>query len=394
MPGRGPPSTRCFHYDGETSRRQDERLGTAAGGGALERGPPLTSAAAISAATWAARAPQLAEWAWARLVNRRDAWGRYGSNGTYTAPAVALRGQVLLAEAHVARHFRGRCRGDILGLHTTSLENLSRWGLVDADYHGEGGADPGANLRASLAWYDKARWHGFRPLLTSSNGAGGYHLRLILSEPAPTPRVFALMRWLVSDHADHGLGAPPETFPKQPRIKPGRYGNWARLPGRHHSRPHWSTVWDGARWLERAEAVAFILALKGDPPSLIPAEAAELAPRRPAGGGRPRGAGPAPNGGPVARILAYLARLPHLGEGQGRDRVAFNFACFLVRDLGLPDEKALPWLDRWDAGNTPPKGEARLREILKNAHEYGQHAYGAGLSGAHGHGRFRFTVEI
>jgi len=60
--------------------------------------------------------------------------------------------------------------------------------------------------------------------------------------------------------------------------------------------------------------------------------------------------------------------------------VAFNFAAFLVRDLQLPDDQALSWLSHWDSGNSPPKGEDRLREIIASAHRYGRNAYGSGLS--------------
>src|SRR5262249_32102337 len=157
----------------------------------------------------------LAEWTWRLLVNRVDVWGHYGSNGTYTAPAgKELRGQVLLTEADVAQHFRATRRAHILGLHTTSPDNLSRWIAADIDQHGEGGNDPAATLNAALAWYERARALGFRPLLNTSNGKGGYHLRVLFCEPIPTARAFALARWLVRDHARHGLPAV-ETFPKQ-----------------------------------------------------------------------------------------------------------------------------------------------------------------------------------
>jgi hypothetical protein len=73
--------------------------------------------------------------------------------------------------------------------------------------------------------------------------------------------------------------------------------------------------------------------------------------------------------------------LPHLGEGQGRDDVAWHFAAWLTRDLGLSDESALPWLEEWDAGNRPPKGSDRLREITANARRYGQHAVNCGVDG-------------
>jgi putative DNA primase/helicase len=231
------------------------------------------SGTAQEAAAWYAHADRLAEWARRLHVNRCDVWGRYGASGTYTAPRVSQRGKVFLTLADVARHFRAACREDVLGLHTTSPDNLSRWAAVDIDQHGDGGNDPGANLRAAVAWFERTRALGFRPLLTTSNGAGGYHLRALFREPIPTARAFAFARWLVRDHARFGLPAMPETFPKQPQIKPGGCGNWLRLPGRHHKRDHWSQVWDGRRWLEGAEAVAWLLSVSGDNPGLIPREA-------------------------------------------------------------------------------------------------------------------------
>jgi hypothetical protein len=39
---------------------------------------------------------------------------------------------------------------------------------------------------------------------------------------------------------------------------------------------------------------------------------------------------------------------------------------------------ALAWLERWDAGNTPPKGRARLQEVLANARKYGKRPLGCG----------------
>jgi hypothetical protein len=77
-----------------------------------------------------------------------------------------------------------------------------------------------------------------------------------------------------------------------------------------------------------------------------------------------------------------LARLPHLGEGQGRDDVAYRFAAWLVRDLALGDDTALTWLCRWDQDNRPPKGRDRLAQILASAHRYGQRAPGCGREAA------------
>jgi hypothetical protein len=357
-------------------------------------------------AAWQARAATLAAWAWATLVNRTDVWGGYrplhlrepgNPNGKiWTKPAKKDRGRIFLTEAIIACHYAGRDVGHLIGLHSTSPANTCRWGAVDIDCHGPTSTPPEVNLAAVLAWYGRLAALGFSPLLTDSNGQGGYHLLAIFREPVTTPKVFDFLRWLVSDHAIHGLTAPPETFPKQPWIQPGRYGNWLRLPGRHHTREHWSRVWNGTQWLAGADAVGFILGLAGDRPSLIP-DAATLSPSRPAPSPTRRHQ-VATSGDLSGRIRRFLAKLPTgLGEGEHRDDYAYRFAAFLVRDLKIADGMALQWLLEWDRGNQTPKGETRLREIIQSAHLYGQHAYGAGLGGSHSRGRakgFEITVKV
>jgi hypothetical protein len=363
---------------------------------------------------WTARADALAEWAWARLVNRADAWGGYrpleevgkeymrrdGTNGKL-GPQTTRKGR--LTPAHLARHFRARGREDVIGLHSTSPDNTSLWGALDVDWHGPTSTTPEVNGRAARVWYDRLRSARFRPLLTDSNGQGGYHLRVLFAAPLPTPRVFHFLKSLVRDH---GMAKPPETFPKQARVRPrpdGRpgFGNWLRLPGRHHKHDHWSRVWDGSAWLSGAAAVDFVLSLTGDPVHLVPEEPPPPPPppaRRPVCCPR--------NGAQdnlAARIAAYLRRLPNLGEGQGRDDVAYHFAAFLGRDLALSKDVALDWLVRWDAGNRPPKGEAALCEILDNALRYGRNAIGCARDQApparrsctrHGHSILNCKVEV
>jgi hypothetical protein len=298
----------------------------------------------------------------------------------------------------VVRHFRGERPEHVIGAHTTSPDNLSLSGTAEADAHGDGGNDPAANLRAVLAWYDQLRARGFWPLLWDSNGKGGFHLDVLLSAPIATPRLFHFLRRLVRDHARYGLPVAPETFPKQERLRPtpdgrGRYGNWCRLPGRHHTRDHWSRVWDGGRWLDGAEAVSFILALAGDPPELVP----DVPPPPPSVTTRSH---PAPRGGDnlAARAAAYLRTLPNLGAGQGRDAVAFRFAAFLSGNLGLADDVCLAWLEKWDAGNSCRKGPAALAEILGNAKRYGRNAGGAPppthRRDRHGHIILTSTAEV
>ena len=62
----------------------------------------------------------------------------------------------------------------------------------------------------------------------------------------------------------------------------------------------------------------------------------------------------------AVRIGAYLEKLPNKSEGQDRDGTAYNFLAFMVRDLGRDDAYALEWANRWDAGNSPPKGPERF----------------------------------
>jgi hypothetical protein len=372
---------------------------------------------------WAEHADKLATWAW-RFVNRTDVWGGYralhergkryvradGTPATLghvtTRPLPSVRGSVRLTRDVLVAHFRATAPEHVVGLHTTSPDNLSLWGAVEVDWHGEGGNSAQANLTAALAWYDELIRLGFRPLLTDSNGKGGYHLRVLFQEPVATPIIFTFLRWLTRDHASHGLTAAPETFPKQPRVEAGKFGNWLRLPGRHHSRDHWSQTWEGSRWLIGGDAANHLLTFTGDPPSLLPPELVVPVRRESAAppSARPLVA-PAALAAPVCsltrRISAYMARLPRLGEGQGRDDVAYRFACWLVRDMALLDDVALEWLRRWDAGNAPPKGEGALRKVVASAHAYGRSAYGTGLRkesvgklGGHSLRRLSFTVTV
>jgi hypothetical protein len=341
-----------------------------------------------AAAAWSAASAPLAEWALRLLVVRTDVWGGYlplalrsGSNKSLTKPRTADRGRVTLTRGTLVRHFAARLPEHVAGLHSTSPDSLCRWGAVDIDSHG-GTADPAANRRAALGWYTRLAALGFRPLLTGSNGTGGYHLRIIFNRPIPSGRVYALMHWLTGDFAGHGLAARPETFPKQPRLTPGGYGNWLRIPGRHHTTEYRSQVWDGARVLAGAAAVEHILALTGDDPARIPA-AVEPS-RRPDSNGHVARvlptARPLPTGGAsAAAIRAYAARVGSRGEGERSD-AAYQFAAFLTHDLDLSVRDALPWLDEWNSTNIPPLDDDELAAIAAHADAYGTNARGCGLT--------------
>jgi hypothetical protein len=284
---------------------------------------------------------------------------------------------VQLDRGILAGHFRARHARHVIGLHSTSPGNTSRWAAVDVDAHEGGNADPAANLRAALAWYGQLTGLGFRPLLSDSNSRGGFHLLTLFSEPVTTPRVFAFLKWLTDDYHDFGLTARPETFPKQPSIGPGQYGNWLRVVGKHPRHEHWSRAWSGSAWLEGHAAIDHLLSLTGDPPSLIPAGIQPIQPRPfpPP----PQRSYPATGDALGRRVAAYVARLPRLSAGEGRHKVAFGLAAWLVRDLQLPDVQALAWLGAWDQGNVSPLGEDGLRDVLRCAREYGRHPAGCGL---------------
>jgi hypothetical protein len=316
-------------------------------------------AAPLTPNAWHERADDLARWALERLVNRTDVWGAYLPDGKPTTrPPREERGSAWLGEDGVLlRHFRADGPQDVVGLHSTNnYRNTARWGAVDIDNHGT--ADPGANLRAALHWHDCLVRRGFRPLLTDSNGKGGYHLRVLLRSEVEARQLYHFMRGVVADHGRLGLKAAPETFPKQESVGRDEFGNWLRLPGRHHKREHYSRVWDGSTWLEGEAAVQRLLAHDGDDPGLLP-EDCKL----------------------DHRARALMATFSHLAEGEGRNSEAYKLLAGLVSadGPGLDDEAALAYAEEWDGGNTPPLGRGALEGVLANARRYLKNDGGAVL---------------
>jgi hypothetical protein len=224
-------------------------------------------------AAWAQHAPALAAWVDQHLVNRRDAFGHYKAvEDRQSERDDAYADKSELTREILERHFQGQSTGDIIGLYTTACDEAgecwSLWLAVDIDRHEED-TDPAANWTAAQAWFNLVRSLGLKALLLDSNGNGGYHLVILFDAPVPTERVFALGRWLIRDWRDFGLGETPELFPKQARIKPGGFGNWIRLPGRHHTRDHHTRAWDGSGWLEGEAAIRLILETAGGPAAAL-----------------------------------------------------------------------------------------------------------------------------
>ena len=218
-------------------------------------------------AAWAYHAEELAGWA-IRLRNRKDFRGGYRPKSERTIdpktgrPRVAYTAPGALTYDRLVAHFIGADQGDLVGLHVASPAETCKFVVVDFDAH-KAGDNPEANRKMAVAIYAEARSLALDALLLDSNGSGGFHVWIIFRTAVPMADAWRLGKWLVRDYRLYGLTRPPESFPKGPRLTAKRIGHFVRLPGRHHTREHWTRVWDGQRWLEGAGAIRAILAVEG-----------------------------------------------------------------------------------------------------------------------------------
>lgn len=233
------------------------------------------------AAQWHERSTELAEWTMAQLVNRTDVWGRYvrrkGDETTHvvTAPFRDERGKVFLDVDSLRKHFRRKQPSGQLGLHSAGSDLTSRWLAIDIDLHDADDdltVSPEGNLAAAIGWRQSLADSGLDPLLLDSNGVGGFHLLVVFAEPMSTDSVYEFGAKLVADYERRGLARRPEVFPDRPTWD--RYGHWLRLPGRHHTRPHYTRVWNDEPfadqpWLEGHDAIDRILATRPAPAALL-----------------------------------------------------------------------------------------------------------------------------
>lgn len=296
-------------------------------------------------------APELAQWASDVVINRTDVFGQYRrldnrENGSksFTAPEESRRRDGALTQALLEQHFAGWDVGHLLGTHAISRDNQSRWIAVDIDQHNDTSTGAPPNELAAQAWNQRLQVLGFNPLLLDSNGNGGFHLFAFFEEPIVSRRAYDFVRWLVNDFATYGLTSAPETFPKQPQLtEQVKYGNWLRLPGRHHTRDHWTNVWcDG--WLSGADAVAHLLAIKGDAPELIPTASIPCytIPTVAQGAPRERAAGD---------ILSLLDGVEQGGRHNALVKLIGHY-----REHGLCEQEVQKLMVLWDAKNTPALG--------------------------------------
>jgi hypothetical protein len=222
---------------------------------------------------WYERSGELAEWVMSRMVNRTDVWGRYvrrkGEDlpSAVTVPFRDERGKSFLDVDSLRKHFRTKAATGQLGIHSSSPDLTSRWLALDIDLHDSDDltVSKEGNLAAVLGWRQVLTEQGLDPLLMDSNGAGGFHLLLVFAEPMSTDSVHDFGRGLVADYERRGLDQRPEIFPDKPTWD--RYGDWLRLPGRHHTRDHYTRVWNDEPfaeepWLEGYDAIDRILSTR------------------------------------------------------------------------------------------------------------------------------------
>ncbi|MEM1026652.1 MAG: hypothetical protein AAGJ38_01050 [Planctomycetota bacterium] len=213
---------------------------------------------------WQAHAEDLAAWAHERLVNRDDRYGGYGATGTLTRPATGNR-EGVVTEQLLARHFAATNRDDVIGLHAAAPDQTARWLGLDFDDHD--GEDPEPIRRAAIRCHDRLKGDGFPSIILNSNGRGGVHLWSVFADPVPLRD----LHFYAQDVANEsGLPVSPESNPKQPFIPAGGWGNWLRVPGRHHTREVWSRAWINGAWANAAATIDALLNLPLCDPLRLP----------------------------------------------------------------------------------------------------------------------------
>ncbi len=227
---------------------------------------------------WVSYADELAEWAMERLVNRRDVWSQYtikdGKISVVMLPIAERRklGTDMVTLNKLQRHFSGKSPAHLIGLHSISDHSTAKWFAIDVDLHDPSvpNADEiaAANFEAALEWAERLREMGMDPILFDSNGAGGYHVWVLLDKEYPLAEVYDFADNLRSDWHDLGLERKPEQFPPKRVVAPDDLPYTLRTPGRHHTRHHYTRVFNFDRipgendWFEGGEAIEAMLATR------------------------------------------------------------------------------------------------------------------------------------
>jgi len=129
---------------------------------------------------WRNAAELLTKWTDDRLVNRSDVYRGYklpnnrylGELITYTKPFLEEAREFGSLTRGIAEvHYRGDDPGGLIGLHAISIDNTSRWFVINVDQQDANGAILAeANAKAAFGWYEDLQLLGFKPLLLDANG--------------------------------------------------------------------------------------------------------------------------------------------------------------------------------------------------------------------------------
>ncbi len=229
---------------------------------------------------WDRHAPELAEWAMERLVNRRDVWSQYtmskGEVRVYMLPVPELRklGTDMVTIDKLKRHFSGKQVQHLIGLHSISDHSTAKWFAIDVDLHDEKAINAGelarSNFTAALEWSTRLQADGFDPWLMDSNGVGGYHIWTLLDKEYPLADVYDYANELRADYAEFGLLKKPEIFPPRREVDKDSLPYTLRVPGRHPRRAHYNRLWNfdplgETQWLEGGEAIETLIATRPAP---------------------------------------------------------------------------------------------------------------------------------
>jgi hypothetical protein len=167
------------------------------------------------------------------LANRTDAYGAYRNRKGITVKDP-------LTEEIIARHIAGSIS---IGLHTTCpTTQTCKWLVFDLDAHGGDRTKKDAEKDA-LALFHELWLRGVPCVLEDS--VGGFHLWIIWASPVDAAQLAPWGKQVLAELSIEG-----EVFPKQGSVKrKGGYGNWLRLPGKHHRLAGWSRYWIDGKWV-------------------------------------------------------------------------------------------------------------------------------------------------
>ena len=236
---------------------------------------------------WREAAIELAAWSLRFWLLRADRYGRYRTTkeiedyeywhstdkdyeplGEQTTAYLPEGDDKLKALYFLASiHFDPTTRADIIGFLTYMVDRsngepefYTRALNIDIDNHKDDTHPPINNHRFAITIYKRLQKLGYHPILSDSNGKGGFHCEVSFDTKVECWRVRAIGLAVTRDWRLYGFTNPIEVFPKSIGLTDKEIGGWIRLIGRHHKHEyHWSRIWNGNLWLDGEPAVDYIL---------------------------------------------------------------------------------------------------------------------------------------